>query len=50
MFDLHYDPAEVLILSEENLAEETKEPNQALQIVYAKKMPALVDPGLAPDL
>ncbi|MFD1157933.1 exonuclease domain-containing protein [Roseovarius aestuarii] len=50
VFDLRRDPAEVLDLSEEDLAGETKGPNRALRTVYANKMPALVDPGLAPDL
>lgn len=50
VFDLRRDPLEVLNLSEADLAEETKGPNRALRTVYANKMPALVDPGLAPDL
>ena len=50
VFDLRRDPAEVLSLSEEDLVEETKGPNRALRTVYANKMPALVDLGLAGDL
>jgi exodeoxyribonuclease I len=50
VFDLRRDPSEVLNLSEEDLAEETKGPNRALRTIYANKMPALFDPGLAPDL
>lgn len=50
VFDLHRDPAEVLNLSEEDLVEETKGPNRAIRTVYANKMPALLDLGLAPDL
>ena len=50
VFDLRRYPAEVVGLSEEDLVEETKGPNRALRTVYANKMPALVDPGLAPDL
>ncbi|WP_093991306.1 hypothetical protein [Flavimaricola marinus] len=50
VFDLRRDPAEVLNLSEEDLVEETKGPNRALRTVYANKMPALVDLGLAADL
>jgi exodeoxyribonuclease-1 len=49
-FDLRRDPAEVLNLSEEDLVEETKGPNRALRTVYANKMPALVELGLAGDL
>jgi exodeoxyribonuclease-1 len=50
VFDLRRDPAEVLNLSEEDLVEETKGPNRALRTVYANKMPALVDLGIAGDL
>ncbi|AML50185.1 hypothetical protein [Falsihalocynthiibacter arcticus] len=50
VFDLHCAPAEVLNLSEDDLAEETKGPNRALRTVYANRIPALVDLGLAPDL
>lgn len=50
VFDLRRDPAEVLNLSEEDLAEETKGPNRALRTVYANKIPALVDLGLVGDL
>ena len=50
VFDLRRDPAEVLNLSDEDLVEETKGPNRALRTVYANKMPALVDLGLAPDV
>lgn len=50
VFDLRRDPAEVLNLGEEELAKEMKGPKRALRTVYANKMPALVDPGLAPDL
>jgi len=50
VFDLRRDPAEVLNLREGDLVEETKGRNRALRTVYANKMPALVDPGLAPDL
>jgi exodeoxyribonuclease-1 len=50
VFDLRRNPAEILNLSEEDLVEETKGPNQALRIVYANKMPALVDLGLVGDL
>lgn len=50
VFDLRRTPAEVLNLSEDDLAEETKGPTRALRTVYANKMPALVDLGLAPQL
>ena len=50
VFDLRRDPSEVLNLSDEELVEETKGPNRAIRTVYANKMPALVDLGLAPDL
>lgn len=50
VFDLRRNPAEILNLSEEDLVEETKGPNRALRIVYANKMPALVDLGLLGDL
>ncbi|SMX25034.1 exonuclease domain-containing protein [Boseongicola aestuarii] len=50
VFDLSRDPAEVLNLSEEDLAEETKGANRALRTVYANKMPALVDLGLVGDV
>lgn len=49
-FDLRRDPAEVLILSDAELVEETKGPNRALRTVYSNKMPALIDVALAPDL
>lgn len=50
VFDLRRDPAEVLNLNEDDLAEETKGPNRALRTVYADKMPAVFDVALAPDL
>ena len=50
VFDLRRDPAEVLNLSEDDLADEMKGPNRAIRTVYANKMPALVDPGFAPDV
>jgi exodeoxyribonuclease-1 len=50
VFDLRRDPSEVLNLSDEVLVEETKGPNRAIRTVYANKMPALIDLGLAPGL
>jgi exodeoxyribonuclease-1 len=50
VFDLQRDPSEVLNLSEEDLVKETNGPNRALRVIYANKMPAVVDPGLVPDL
>lgn len=49
VFDLRRDPAEVLNLCEAELMYEMKGPNQALRTVYANNMPAMVEPGLAPD-
>lgn len=49
-FDLRRNPAEVVNLSDEELAEETKGPNRALRTIYLNKMPAVVEVTLAPDL
>lgn len=50
VFDLRRDPVEVMNLSEEDLAKETKGSNRALRTIYTNKMPAIVDPALVADL